>query len=55
MCVRNTGKTGFQYSIKHPSNAEETEGVDKGRGALIIGQKMTAGRPLVLPAEVSQP
>ncbi|XP_038153742.1 hydrocephalus-inducing protein homolog [Cyprinodon tularosa] len=50
MCVRNTGKTGFQYSIKHPSNAEETEGVDKERGALIIGQKMTAGRPLVLPA-----
>ncbi|XP_027883649.1 hydrocephalus-inducing protein homolog isoform X2 [Xiphophorus couchianus] len=35
MCVRNTGKVDFDFSVIYFPNAKENEGVDKGDGALI--------------------
>ncbi|KAM4554444.1 hydrocephalus-inducing protein homolog [Fundulus diaphanus] len=36
MCVRNTGKVGFEFSIINLPSGEGDEGVDKGEGALIV-------------------
>uniref|UniRef100_A0A3Q2PEK1 HYDIN axonemal central pair apparatus protein n=1 Tax=Fundulus heteroclitus TaxID=8078 RepID=A0A3Q2PEK1_FUNHE len=54
MCVRNTGKVGFEFSIINLPSGEGDEGVDKGQGALIVAGYIDAGcekhlRVLYLP------
>lgn len=50
MIVRNTGKVGFDFSIKHPEGEEEEDENKRGARSHI---KVKPGRPVVVPSAVS--